>query len=408
MTIIFFFGQELYLLLLWVTNLIKKIDIIKNSAKKLENWILDNNYMGYEPFDGLSSPLRNFIKNNLLLERILQQLVRQSPINLRPVLGIPRNESTKGRAYIAWGFLNKYKNSGDNFYKEKAIESLCWLNQHKSPYYPDHSWGNHFPYASRFGSLPIYEPTIVWTSLIGQIYLEAYEEFGISEHLEIAKSICNWIQKLPQENNKESLCLSYVATDQRSIHNSNMLGAAMLARTSYHTGNQELLCLAKKSMRYSCRYQLNNGAWYYGQEPKYHWIDNFHTGYNLDSLKRYSFYSQDFQFSSNLAKGYKYFKNNFFSNNGAPKYYHNRLHPIDIQCASQSIDTLVLFSDTDPHALSLASKVAIWTINNMQAHDGHFYYRKYPLLKSKTPMIHWGQATMYKALNYLILNLESS
>ena len=45
-------------------------------------------------------------------------------------------------------------------------------------------------------------------------------------------------------------------------------------------------------------------------------------------------------------------------------------------------------------------------IENMQAADGHFYYRKYPLMTAKAPMIHWGQATMFKALAELLNQLN--
>jgi len=49
----------------------------------------------------------------------------------------------------------------------------------------------------------------------------------------------------------------------------------------------------------------------------------------------------------------------------------------------------------------LSVKVARWTIANMQDPDGHFYYRIYPLMKAKTPMLHWAQATLFKALAVL-------
>jgi rhamnogalacturonyl hydrolase YesR len=140
----------------------------------------------------------------------------------------------------------------------------------------------------------------------------------------------------------------------------------------------------------------------------HHWFDNFHTGYNLDSLKRYIEATGDMTFAEHLKKGYSFFKENFFEESGCPKYYHNRTYPIDSQCASQAIDTLVMFSEGDPESLKLAKKVAFWTINNMQAKDGHFYYRIYPGgLKAKTPMLHWGQATMYKALTNLFAKFTS-
>lgn len=134
----------------------------------------------------------------------------------------------------------------------------------------------------------------------------------------------------------------------------------------------------------------------------YHWIDNFHTGYNLDCLKRYVDSTGDRQFEPNLMRGFEYFKTHFFEADGRPKYFHDKAGPVDIQCASQAIDTLTFFSDTDPDAFELATKVARWTITNMQAEDGHFYYRDLGWKKVKTPMLHWGQGTMFKALAHLL------
>ena len=50
---------------------------------------------------------------------------------------------------------------------------------------------------------------------------------------------------------------------------------------------------------------------------------------------------------------------------GRPKYYHNKVYPIDIQCAGQAIDTLTYFAGEDSGALGLAKKVATWTIDTM-------------------------------------------
>jgi hypothetical protein len=50
--------------------------------------------------------------------------------------------------------------------------------------------------------------------------------------------------------------------------------------------------------------------------------------------------------------------------------------------------------------------VAAWTIENMQDVSGYFFYRQYPLVKARTPMLHWGQATMFKALAHLVLRLR--
>src|SRR5204863_494903 len=135
-------------------------------------------------------------------------------------------------------------------------------------------------------------------------------------------------------------------------------------------------------MEYSCTRQLPDGAWWYGEEEKYHWIDNFHTGYNLDSLKCYIDNTQDTTFLRQLNTGFEYFQRTFFESSGRPRYYNNRAQPIDIQCASQAIETLTKFSDR-PGALAFAERVALWTITNMQDPSGYFYYRKYPVLTAK-------------------------
>jgi hypothetical protein len=181
-----------------------------------------------------------------------------------------------------------------------------------------------------------------------------------------------------------------------------MLGASLLARVGRHTRDREALELAKASVMYTCLRQNTDGSWFYGEEQKYRWIDNFHTGYNLDSLKRYVDCTGDYAYLGVLNRGFEYFVEHFFESSGCPKYYSDNANPIDIQCAAQAIDTLAYFSDTNPEVLTLARKVAQWTITNMQAADGHFNYRNLGWKTVKTPMFHWGQATMFNALANLL------
>jgi hypothetical protein len=378
---------------------------LRRSLEKLQAWIEENDYRGYEPFDGLASRLRPMTFNRLFLERVLQQVVRQSPINLRPLLGIKPQNSTKGRGYMAWGFLQMFRSTGDPIYKDKAIQCLDWLDQNKAPGYAHHSWGNHFDFSSRVGRLPRFEPIIVWTSLIGQAYLDAYEILGDKQFLDIAESICSWILEVPREITPNGTCLSYVAFERRSIHNANMLGAAMLARTARHARREDYLAVAGEAMVYSCTRQLPNGSWYYGEQTDHHWIDNFHTAYNLDSLKCYIENSGDHRFRENLRRGFSFYRDSFFEPSGRPKYYHDRAYPIDSQCASQAVETLSNFAEIEDVSLGLAIRVADWTINNMQDKKGFFYFRKYPMITARTPMLHWAQATTFRAFSLLLNKL---
>ncbi|MBN1479179.1 hypothetical protein EH223_15920 [candidate division KSB1 bacterium] len=381
------------------------IAILEKSRLQLEKWIEHAFYKGYEPFDGLSSFLRLLTFNHPFAERILIQLVRQCPVNIRPIIGIKPHESTKGRAYMAAGYLHMFVRTGNQHYKTQAIACLDWLMDNKSPGYADYCWGNHFDWTNRQGRLPKFEPTIVWTSLIGQTFLDAYEILGEKKYLDVTTSICEWILALPREKTNSGTCLSYVAFEQSSIHNSNLLGAAMLARAAKYTHEKAALAVAKEAVRYSCTRQLTNGAWYYGEAPMHHWIDNFHTCYNLDSLKYYFEQTNDATVLKNIQLGFTFLIQNFFEKDGMPKYYPHRIYPIDIQCASQAIETLANYTAYDELSLRLSLKVALWTIKNMQDKSGYFYYRQLPRIKVKIPMLHWGQATMYKALTRLLTKI---
>ena len=376
--------------------------LIEDSLNRVERWVEEQNYRGYEPFDGLSSWFRPLTFGILLGDRLLLQLIRQCPINLRPIMGVPRKDSTKGRGYMASGYLARYRTTRDAIYLSKAEACLDWLDRQKARKFEKHSWSNHFDFASRGGSYTREDPIIVWTALIGFAYIEAYELIGATRWLEIADSVCGWIMDLPRERTGRGDCISYLAHVQSSIHNSNMLGAAMLARTSRYTGNRDYADVARSAIEYSCSRQRADGSWWYGEDPKYHWIDNFHTGYNLDSLWRYIASTGDDAWRPSLRRGLDFYKRHFFEDNGCPKYYHNRRYPVDSQCAAQSIESLASLSSEDPECLELAIKVAQWTIENMQGRDGHFYYRIYPWGRAKTPMLHWAQATMYKALALLL------
>ncbi len=376
------------------------------SLESLDRWVRQHEYRAYDPGDGQMSYLRHLTRDNLLVERLLTASVLRTPFNVRPLLGIRPHTSTKGMGYMAWGYLRRHRAMGLAADAEQARSCLDWLLSHRSPGYSEACWGNEFTFTTRAGRIPRGAPTIVWSGLIGQAFVEAFEVLGDRRYLDVAASTCEWILSLPRECTSSGSCLSYVDFHQVSIHNSNMLGGALLARVGCLLGRNDFIELARESMQYSCARQNPDGAWYYGEAEKYHWIDNFHTGYNLDSLRRYRDATGDPDFDNSLERGFAYFRDTFIASDGRPRYMHDRTMPTDIQCAAQSIDTLAYFADRDPTALDLACRTAEWTIRNMQDADGHFYYRDLGWMKIKTPMFHWGQGTMFKALAHLLTRVH--
>lgn len=389
---------------------IRRNDGIYEALRRLDAWVVRNNWKAYDPFDGLSSPLAQFFTFDIpLLKRIWLQGVQRFPINLRPLLGIKALMATKAMGFFAQGYLKLYQTYGQQEDLEKMKFCLQWLIDNPSPGFKGYSWGNAFGGHTRGGNIGKGTPTVVWSSLIGHAFLDAYEAVGDKQYLEVAQSTAEFTtRELGWIEDGEVICFNYIPSPggrveigKDGIHNSNVLGGGFLARLHSIVPTPRYAELARRSMIFTVRDQLPNGGWNYGTEPMHHWVDSFHTGYVLESLDWYERGTGDHSFHDAARRGYRFFIETFFGADGKPRYYDRKAGPVDIQCASQGIQSLVNLRDWDPRSIAMAERVAHWTIKNMQDKTGYFYFRKHGPIKNKAATLHWGQATMFAALALL-------
>jgi rhamnogalacturonyl hydrolase YesR len=163
--------------------------------------------------------------------------------------------------FIAKGFMRLNEATGDAAWETKAEFALQWLIENQSPGYGGACWGNHFDYQSRSFYIPKGVPTVVWTSLIGHAFLDAYQHFQKDAYLKIAISACEHIlHDLETFADGEGLCISYVPTENQPVHNSNTLGASLLARTYSYTRNESYRAMAEKAIRYTAQHQRPNSS----------------------------------------------------------------------------------------------------------------------------------------------------
>jgi rhamnogalacturonyl hydrolase YesR len=185
------------------------------------------------------------------------------------------------------------------------------------------------------------------------------------------------------------------------VFNASLLGSRLLARVFSLTKENELADEAKKSVNYCCNYQREDGSWAYGTLPFHQWIDNFHTGYNLECIFEYMKFSGDSSYRDNVNKGFQYYISTFFSEEGVPKYYSNSTYPVDVHAPAQLVITLARL-DKFQEQKKLLDNVLLWTIKNMQSPQGYFYYQVNKYFSSRIPYIRWAQAWMFYALTTYI------
>lgn len=378
---------------------------IEKSFIALNDYLEKNEFSGYEYDDLLGSKFVSFLSfNSLVLKIIAVQIAKRSVINPRKILGVKKLKSSKAFGFIVKGYLYYYLATKNRKYLNLARQHLSWLKTNHSEGFKGISWGNDFDFASRAGFFPKGLPTIVWSSHISEAFDFGYSVMKDESYKGIVLKVADFIENsLERIEDETGICFAYAPGIVEPIHNSNLLGSTALLRAWKYTKNGVLYNLAKDSIRWSTSHMNGNGSWPYGEKKIMGWKDNYHTGYVLDCLSyAWQECGQELVEWDIISETYDFWKNNFFLESGIPKFYHNKLYPIDIQAAAQSIESLAKYSVYDSDALDLAWRVANWTVDNMQKKNGAFKYRRGKYWVNNLEPIHWGQATMLSALGCLL------
>lgn len=370
--------------------------MFQTAYDELLSWCREHDFAGHDPFDALNSRL--FQATPLAQSRnarfVWTQLVKRSPVDVRPVVRVPAERNAKGVALFALALLANYRRVKTEEARQQARAMLAALLSMKIDGYSGAAWGYNFDWQSRNFFAPRELPTIVATAFAARALVEGdlHEE---------ARSVCEFIKKdLPRSvDNETEVCFSYAPNSNTRVFNASLLAAEVLAST----GEPELLDLAERATRYVVNNQRPDGSWYYGADPKQSWIDNFHTAYILFSLQRIiNSTSFGAEFQPALERGYEYWKNNFFLADGWPKYYHDDPYPADAHAAASAIVTFLECRGLDRDALTMAQKVATWTIQHLRDRRGFFYYQRRRFYTIRKPYMRWTEAWMLYALSRLL------
>ena len=380
---------------------------VEVSFSQLKHYCEEQNFKGWDPYDGLNSRIfqLSLFKNYYFTRLAWIQLFRRNPVNLRKILRVNKEHNPKGLGLFLTGYCNYYQISQD-INDLNQIKSLCEIIiQSRSMGYSGACWGYNFDWQAKAFFQPKFTPTIVATCFIANSLLDAYQITRNEKLLKIARSSCDFIlndlNRTEKGNNQ--FAFSYSPIDKSVIFNASLLGCRLLSRVYSYTKEEELINAAEYVIRFCVSYQNENGSWSYGTLAHHQWIDNFHTGYNLEGLIEYENYTKDSSYRKYFNLGLDFYLNNLFTSKGEPKGFHNNIYPIDIHSTPQLIVTLYrsgLLNDYE----NIVNKVLEWTLKNMQSPSGYFYYKKGKFIKNKIPYIRWSQAWMFYGLSYYLLN----
>lgn len=395
-----------------------------DSFIRLKSYCETEDYKGWDPYDGLKSKVANALlplKHSAILRLCIIQGFKRCPVNLRRIAMVPKEHNAKGIGLFLQGYCNLYKmiekkgvafkelGTTDEVLRKIRYLADLLLQMRSDKMFPGEfhgaCWGYNFDWqARRLFLFPAHTPTVVATNFCATALMEAYEVTHDKRYLEVALSAARFIiEDLHRSEYKDGFLFSYSKLPGNDIvFNASILGSRLLSYCYKYTGNETYKQLARKSIVACCAGQEEDGSWRYGMLPVQKWRDSFHTGYNLDGLIAYQENTGDNSFDENIAKGFDYYINHFFLDDGTPKYYDNQTYPIDIHCPGQLFVTLSRLHKFGAFRQT-AAKVLQWTIDNMQDPNGYFYYQLKPGMSSKIPYMRWSNAFMFSALSFYLL-----
>lgn len=395
-----------------------------DSFIRLKSYCETEDYKGWDPYDGLKSKVANALlplKHSAILRLCIIQGFKRCPVNLRRIAMVPKEHNAKGIGLFLQGYCNLYKmiekkgvafkelGTTDEVLRKIRYLADLLLQMRSDKMFPGKfhgaCWGYNFDWqARRLFLFPAHTPTVVATNFCATALMEAYEVTHDKRYLKVALSAARFIiEDLHRSEYKDGFLFSYSKLPGNdTVFNASILGSRLLSYCYKYTGNETYKQLARKSIVACCAGQEEDGSWRYGMLPVQKWRDSFHTGYNLDGLIAYQENTGDNSFDENIAKGFDYYINHFFLDDGTPKYYDNQTYPIDIHCPGQLFVTLSRLHKFGAFRQT-AAKVLQWTIDNMQDPNGYFYYQLKPGMSSKIPYMRWSNAFMFSALSFYLL-----
>ncbi len=381
-------------------------DVLKNSLFSLLDHFNVHGYSGYDPYDTLnmSVPLRKLGK---WIPAIAIQIQKRNPVNIRPLLGIKKGHNPKAMGLFLKSYCILYRKTNEEIYRRQADWLYEWLAENFTPGYSGKCWGYNFDWANPERYLPAYTPSVVVTSFVVDGIFEYWKITGNQDAGETILSAADFVLKdIPVQKFQEGISFSYTDKHKDVCYNASLLAAEILAKSNVIEANRQKTSLIKAAVDLVVSRQKASGAWYYSWDPdkdtERYQID-FHQGFVLVSLHNLSELIQDIEphVSDAIIKGLCFYRNNQFLDTGRSMWRLPRKWPVDIHNQSQGIITFNKLKGYDKTYNEFATKIALWTIENMQAHKGYFYYRISPFFKNKINYVRWSQAWMLLALSEL-------
>lgn len=367
----------------------------------------DQNYKGYDYSDGLSSKLLQVLPvENKWVNIAFQESAKRAPVNIRPILLIPKRRSFMGSGLFVMANLTAYDLTEQKFYLDQAEMLINWLleTRRTKPF----GWGHNHAIQTLHTTVRRNTPSIVSGTFVSLAILN-FSKYRNTEAYElIRKHVPKFIyETLDYTEFPSGARIKYKPTQKDGVYtiNANALGARLLMELYHEFGEKIYREQAEAILDYVASQQTTIGGWKYTDPPSASHLsmDNHHNGFIIESFLRHKQITGSGRYSEELEESLSFYKEMLFTDEGAPNWDEENQYPRDIHASAQGIITFSQAGDTE-----FARKILNWALDNLYAGDGRFYYRKQKFYTKRFTLMRWCQSWMAFAISTYLSKVETT
>jgi hypothetical protein len=373
----------------------------------------------YDPFDYADAPFYRRLRADpscvaSALRKTIALAARLTPRLTRRLLRTTPKATPGGVAALALAYLHFSRPDA----LKRANTCLQWLMNHATRGSSWIGWGFPYDWFRNGQIIQAYTPIGHTTVTVARSILEYYKHTGEPWALQALNSIGNFFEHglNTSFSGKEALALSYTPLDHDQVLNTNAdIGALMIQLGSLLERDRWFL-FGMRLFRFVLQNQNRDGSWFYyaaRADGKPNQIDHHHTAMILSATAGgVRSLAETDQLTPRLERallqGTRFYLDSLFTSAGLPKFYHDRLYPLDIYNFAQAIVTLLdlrslpALSPFLPDLEERLSRVLRHLWHSMRTTDGGFLYRRYPFVPTRLDSLRWANAyTTYALARYL-------
>ena len=364
----------------------------------LERWGAERDWVGPDPYEGLSSALGRAARGKRPRQLVVQAYKRLPVPPPWPLRARPR-PNAKALALALSGYATP---AGRRL--AGAAEHLEGIPARLEALSAGGAWGYPFDAQTRHLFYPDGSPNAIATCFAVGALLDAHGAGGDPRSLRLALGARPFLLSLRHTAPGHGPFFAYVPSGSELIHNANLLVCGALARLHAVEPDPEAERAAREAAATTIAAQPPDGLWPYGEAPNLGWVDGFHTAYVLEGLMHVG---AAFGIGADaLERGLGAWRERLIEPDGWARYYPDAHHPLEAHSCASAIDLLTDLAPGRPDGAELlaqAGEVADVAIRELWLpRAGRFAFRRGARGLNHRAFMRWTNAPMFRALARLV------